>query len=208
VQVLLDQVEREESDGEQHTYHERLADGGDRLAGPLSLRPKQWLAAVAFHHGLDSLSVAVAARRDEDLAGFEWDCEKFFTLGERPFGDIVAQKAAEDCPCHTGGHSKGEDAAQPDQAAWDQCNGGDGQSGEETDGGACRHADFGVADDVNLGVTLEGTIGSLSDGQPQSVAAQAELSQVIDCSLGGSLGRRTPPRCGRGEHVSAARGLR
>jgi len=139
---------------------------------------------VAFHDFLDSVGVAVAARCHQDLAGFEWDAVEFLTLSKRPVCDGVAQEATEHRPSQTGRYAEREDAAQPDDAAWNQGDRGDCQPGEVTDDGACSHADLCVMDDVGLGVALERTVRCLPNGKPQTVAAQPELPQIIDRGLG------------------------
>ena len=75
---------------------------------------------MTFHHMLDSVGVAVAARGDEDVTGFEWDVVEFLAFRERPVRDGIAQKATERRPSQTSGYAECEDAAQPDDAAWNQ----------------------------------------------------------------------------------------
>jgi hypothetical protein len=81
-----------------------------RIGGQLSLDAQQELAAVALQHFHDSVSVAVAAGRHEDLAGLERNIQKLLALTERSLCDRFAQKAADHRPSQTTRHSEREDA--------------------------------------------------------------------------------------------------
>jgi hypothetical protein len=130
------------------------------------------------------VGVVVAAGRDEDLAWLEWGVTQSFVLVEIAAGSSHAGVATEHCPTDTGGGPDGENATG--------AQGADPWKGEAEDQHPAHEANDGSGPGPGLDI-VEKVLGfvvfehhriAVPDGGAEMFAAQPDLSEIVDGSLG------------------------